>query len=1026
MTVALERLTTALADRYRIERELGQGGMATVYLAQDLKHRRQVAIKVLRPELAAVLGPERFLREIDIAAGLQHPHIMPVYDSGDADGLLYYVMPFVEGESLAARIAREGALPAPLANRILREVADALSYAHSRGLVHRDIKPDNILLSGQHALVADFGIARAMHDAAGNERLTATGMALGTPAYMAPEQATGEAVDHRADLYALGVVGYEMLAGEPPFRGRTAQMVVAAHLSESPRPIQLHRPALPPALAATIMRCLEKHPADRMQSAAEVTQQLEIAATPAGGFAPIAPVTPPSPSTRRVAVLFAVGALVVLGAAYGLMIGLGLPDWVFPAAVALVLIGLPVVLTTSRVERSRVPEARPHPVFTWRRAIGGGALAFGVLAVVVAGYMAMRILGIGPAGTLVASGRLDAHPRILLADFTDRTGDSTLAAAVTEAIRVDLGQSKAVELVQRTAVQDALERMQRSRPAVLSEDLAREIATREGIRAVVGGEINVLGGGYVISARIVDPESGEVLVPLRETARDSTGIIPAVDRLSHKVRERIGESLRTIRETPALNQVTTASLPALRKYTQGSRAIDAGDVDRGIELFKEAIFLDTAFAAAYRGLSIALNNLDVERALSADAQERAFRFRDRLVERERLWTEGSYYMTTGQPERARVAYEALLEVEPDSARVLNNLGVVNLQARRPAEALGWYERALAFRPDAPPANFNVVATSLELGRVDRAHAVRARFDSLRPGHPIGSALRWMIGWATAEYDSVQATVDLLAARGGSTTEALATNGRLWLAGIRGQPSRFEAILAQSERRAAEGRQVPEHLRAVAWAATYEAVVQGQPERAIARIESAMSRFPLASLQPFDRPYAELAQFYARANRPAQARQLLAQFGREVPRQLQDRLAPDLGLARAYATLAEGPAQSAIREFQAADVGQCTTCVLPGLAQAWQLAGNQDSVAAVLARYLTQPDDDRAEVDPLERAGALARLGELYELRGDTVQAVQFNARFLELWRDADPEFRPVLDRVRERQRRLTAERPAAR
>ncbi len=212
--------------------------MAVVYLAEDLKHRRQVALKILRPELAAALGPERFLREIEIAAGLHHPHILPLYDSGDADGTLYYVMPFVDGESLRARLEREKQLPIADALRVAREVADALSYAHSRGVVHRDIKPENILLQAGHAVVADFGIARAV-SAAGEERLTGTGMSLGTPAYMSPEQAAGEReIDGRSDLYCLGCVLYEMLAGQPPFTGPTVESVIHQHLVVEPRSIR--------------------------------------------------------------------------------------------------------------------------------------------------------------------------------------------------------------------------------------------------------------------------------------------------------------------------------------------------------------------------------------------------------------------------------------------------------------------------------------------------------------------------------------------------------------------------------------------------------------------------------------------------------------------------------------------------------------------------------------------------------------------------------------------------------------------
>jgi serine/threonine-protein kinase len=276
-------LIDALRDRYLVERELGRGGMATVYLAHDVKHDRQIALKVMHPEIAAVLGPERFLREIRLTARLQHPHILPLFDSGEAGGRLWYVMPYVEGESLRERLIREGELPIAEALRILREVADALAYAHAAGLVHRDIKPANVLLAGTHAFVADFGVAKAVSAAAEAENLTSAGLALGTPTYMAPEQATGDPnVDGRADLYALGVVAYEMLIGTPPFVARSPQALLGAHATQSPEPIGSRRPTVPTPLAALVMRLLEKRPADRPQTAAEVLRELETAMTPSG------------------------------------------------------------------------------------------------------------------------------------------------------------------------------------------------------------------------------------------------------------------------------------------------------------------------------------------------------------------------------------------------------------------------------------------------------------------------------------------------------------------------------------------------------------------------------------------------------------------------------------------------------------------------------------------------------------------------------------------------------------------------
>jgi serine/threonine-protein kinase len=260
-------LLRSLADRYAIERELGRGGMATVYLATDARHHRRVAVKVLHPELSAVIGSERFLKEIEVTAGLQHPHILPLFDSGDVDGQLYYVMPFVDGETLRARLDREKQLPIDDVVRIATEVASALEYAHKRHVVHRDVKPENILLHDGSALVADFGIALAVQDA-GGERITQTGLSLGTPQYMAPEQAMSEkSVGPRADVYALGAVTYEMLVGEPPFTGPTAQSIVAKMMTDEPAPPSRLRRSIPSALESAVLRALEKLPADRWPTA---------------------------------------------------------------------------------------------------------------------------------------------------------------------------------------------------------------------------------------------------------------------------------------------------------------------------------------------------------------------------------------------------------------------------------------------------------------------------------------------------------------------------------------------------------------------------------------------------------------------------------------------------------------------------------------------------------------------------------------------------------------------------------------
>ena len=274
MSDLVESLTQSLGDSYTFERELLGGAMSRVFVAQDKKLGRRVAVKVLSREVAAEVKTERFRLEIQLAARLSHPHIVPLLQSGELNGILYYTMPYIDGESLRRKIDREGALPIKEGIRILRQVASAVAYAHRNGVVHRDIKPDNVLLSDEFALVADFGVARALSaatEADGDARLTSGGVALGTPAYMAPEQALADPeIDHRADIYAFGILAYEVLTGAPPFKGKSAQATLAAHVVQPPDPIETKREGIPPEVAAIVMACIEKKPADRPQSASDL------------------------------------------------------------------------------------------------------------------------------------------------------------------------------------------------------------------------------------------------------------------------------------------------------------------------------------------------------------------------------------------------------------------------------------------------------------------------------------------------------------------------------------------------------------------------------------------------------------------------------------------------------------------------------------------------------------------------------------------------------------------------------------
>ena len=452
MSESSDRLQEALTGRYTVSRELGAGGMATVYLAEDVKHGRSVAVKVLRPELAAALGPDRFPREIRILARLQHPHILPLLDSGESAGFLFYTMPFIDGESLRQRIDREGALPIHDAVRILREVADALTAAHAAGILHRDIKPANVMLSGRHALVTDFGVAKAVRDA-GGETLTTVGLAVGTPTYMSPEQATGsDSIDQRSDIYAMGILAYEMLTGEPPFRGKNASAMLSAQVLEKPVPMRERREAVPAKLEELVMRCLEKDPADRWQTAEELLTPLEDVYTPSGGT------TPTNTRLRSVAPSGASGASA-------------------PAAAASSAAGVTAAPTVAP-KKSRV-----------------ALIAVGALLLLVATYGGWRFLGNNGGTPGGASG--GGVTRIAVLPFRDISGqDKVFAESMHDAVITGIAGLNRVGVVPRSEIASRGENAR-----------VRDIAKEFGVNAILEGTLFRAGDEMRINVQLVEPET---------------------------------------------------------------------------------------------------------------------------------------------------------------------------------------------------------------------------------------------------------------------------------------------------------------------------------------------------------------------------------------------------------------------------------------------------------------------------------------------------------------------------------------
>jgi len=1020
----IDRLKTALTSRYAIAREIGAGGMATVYLAEDLKHHREVAVKVLRPDLAAALGPERFLREIEISARLDHPHILPLFDSGDADGLLYYVMPFVEGESLREKLDREKQLQIDESLQIALEVADALSYAHSRDVVHRDIKPENILIAGDHARVADFGIARAVSEA-GGERLTETGLAVGTPSYMSPEQAAGDHdLDGRSDLYSLGCVLYEMLAGEPPFTGPTVESVIRQHLTAAPPSVTTLRPATPPQVTAAIARSLAKAPADRFSPAAQFADALRNATAAAESHPAEFRWTNP----LLVGTVFSLGSVVVLGLVYLLVLLLGLPIWVFASAVGLLVAGLPLVLATSLTERRRAAGLLGKGMaanrwLTWRSVLQAGAIGFGALAFVTVSYSGMRALGIGPAGTLMASGAFAERERVILADFENRTDDSTHGPTVTELMRIGLSQSQAISSVDPTQVGRILVRMQRDLSSGIDASVAMEAAQREGINAVVTGEIVSVGSGYSIAARLISVD-GDVLAALQESAGSADDLVRAVDRLAAKLRERVGESLRSIRHRKPLERVTTGSMPALRLFSQGLHASNQGDDPRAIQLLEEAVAIDTTFAMAYRKLAIILQNHAEQRSRAVEAAANAYHYRDALTERERYLVTAAYHsVVTGNRDQIMSAYSTVLDLYPDETIALNNLGVVYSALREPQRAAEYYARALML-DSTSSLYYNNLSQALErAGLSDSAAKVIDRFERRFPGNPEVAISRIFAAAFQKRYDDAEQLGNALLdeQRGRVFWEAIAYFWMGNLSAMRGQMTRAQRAWDRALVLTAERDLAGRYLARAALSAVTERLLLDDSARARRRLDDALERYPLDSLAALDRPYADLALSFAAVGAPVRAREMIAEFDAAIDADHSRDTERNRHGALGVASLAEGRVEAAIDEFWQWDDGNsCQTCAYPWLARAYDQLGVPDSALSLFERFVDIPSAS-VGYDAGHLAFAYARIAELYEQRGERERAIEYYGRFVDLWQNADPELQPRVEEIRGAIARLSAE-----